>query len=417
MRKERVFQLLATEEIKGLKLFLSIFYLFLIAFDVIYYYVAPLVYGEQQDLIFRGLGYWYYILFLCLVPISIVIIKKGKVFAVKYIFLFGYIAIDLFNNFIIYSGTQNSFASGNGVELVFILFSILFINKRFFFYTLIGIISKYVVLGLVFQYMEVLLPIVLYSLLALLAYILLNRFYSNLQARLKLSEELQKSEQLAIVGQIATSITHEVRNPLTSLKGFTQLQKDKYPEETTYFKIMTEEIDRISAILNDLLVIGRPKEKVFERSDIKELIDYVESIMKHNHTENKVVITKEIDNDLPMIECNAHQIKQVFINIIKNGIEAMSQGGTLVIKAEHHMDNQIKITVTDEGEGISKENLNLLGNAFHTTKQDGTGLGLMASFKIMEEHQGHMEFTSEEGIGTTVTILLPVVEGNYRKVR
>ncbi|WP_407271010.1 ATP-binding protein [Radiobacillus sp. PE A8.2] len=409
MSKQTINNLLQDEEVKGLKLFLTIFYLFLIGFDLMYNYAAPLAYNVPKEITTGGFGIWFYIIFIPLLIPTFYLIKTEKVYAVKYVYLFSFIVIDIINNFLIYYGTTNIFATGSAVELVFIFFSSLFINKRYFYYTLVGIIGKYIIIGLLFQYLEVLLPIVLYSFLAILSYIYLTRFYSNLEARLKIKEELQQSEQLAIVGQLATSITHEVRNPLTSLKGLTQLQKEKYPEDQ-YFQIMTDEIERISSILDDLLVIGRPKDTVFVKNDIHEMINYVVEILNHNGTQDTITINNEIDKDIPEVECNSQQIKQVLINIIKNGMEAMPDGGKITIKVESLQSDKIKITITDEGYGIPEAHLELLGNPFHTTKSGGTGLGLMVSFKIIKEHNGEIQFQSEEGKGTTVSLTMPVYQ-------
>ncbi|MRH43428.1 two-component sensor histidine kinase [Aquibacillus halophilus] len=413
-KQNTIHNLFEAEEIKALKLFLTFFYLFLFSVDFLYYYAFP-YYGsvEQAGLPSGGLGFWFYSIFIPILFLSLYLVKKrGNVLSIKYIYLFSYLIIDFTNLCLIYSETKNTFHSGNAAELVFILFSPLFINKKFFWLALTGIITKYAAIGLIFQFEEVFLPIGLSSLLSILSYILLTRFQSNLKAQLKVNNELRQSEQLAIVGQLATSITHEVRNPLTSLKGLTQLQKEKHPQDSEYYNIMMNELERINSILDDLMAIGVPKKMTYEKNNIQELIEYVGSIIDHNGMEQKVTVNRDIEEDLPEIECNSQQIKQVLINIFKNGMEAMPEGGNLVIKAESWKDNTIKITVTDEGNGISKENHELLGTPFHTTKSDGTGLGLMVSFKIIEEHHGQILYDSEEGQGTTVTILLPVEQNN-----
>ncbi|WP_226035264.1 ATP-binding protein [Aquibacillus saliphilus] len=403
--------LLEMEEIKGLKLFLTLFYLFLIGYDFIYFYVFPYYTNQEIGLPAGGLDYWYHLLFVPILFISFNLIKRGKVHTVKYLYLFSYIVVDLINIFLIYYGTDINFATGNAAELVFIFFSSLFINKKFFWVTLTGIVSKYVAIGVVlFRFENVIEPISLYGLLAIISYILLTRFSSNLNAHLKVNDELRQAEQLATVGQIATSITHEIRNPLTSLKGLTQLQMEKHPEDIEYYQIMTHELERINSILDDLLVIGRPKQMVFEMNNLQELIEYVGSIMDYNRVEQAVEIFTEVEGNLPEVECNSTQIKQVLINIFKNGIEAMPAGGNLFVKVEKQKDDYIKITVTDEGDGISKENLELIGNPFHTTKSGGTGLGLMVSFKVIEEHRGEIYYDSEQEKGTTVTILLPIYQ-------
>ncbi|MGD7022805.1 ATP-binding protein [Rossellomorea vietnamensis] len=403
------------EEIKALRLFLALFYICLIIYDVFYYYLLPYL-SERNSfgLPDGGLGFWYHLIFILFLPISMYLNKIGKIFAVKYFYLFGFLTVDIVNNILIQLENSNSVLGiGNAVELVFILFSPLFINKRFFWYTSAGFIFKYALLAVIFQHGSMVLAIFLYGIFSLISFIMLNRYISNMKTRIKMNDELRHAEKLAAVGRFATSISHEVRNPLASLKGFTQLQHEKHPEDSEYYTIMTNEIERISSLLDDLLVIGKPKGMNFEMQDINEVIDYVLKVMDSDAKNQDVSFFKETDSDLPMLECDAKHVKQVLINLIKNGMEAMPFGGEVAIKAEMQNSEMIKLTIKDGGQGISKENLAHLGTPFHTTKSDGTGLGLMVSFKIIEEHHGSIQYESEEGKGTIVSVTLPVKQPNY----
>ncbi|RIW30881.1 two-component sensor histidine kinase [Bacillus salacetis] len=403
---------LKKEEIKTLKLFLSLFYFLLIAYDVFYYYVFRYYEGTEMGLPDGGLGFWFHVFLILFLPASIYIAKKGKVYIIKYIYLIGYIFLDIVNNLLIYLGSDLVFNSGNAVEIFFILFSPIFINKRFFWFSLTGMILKYVLLGIILSAVQVLIPIVLYVVLSAVAYIFLSRFNSNLETRLRMNDELRHTEKLAAVGRFATSISHEVRNPLASLKGFTQLQHEKHPEDSEYYTIMINEIERISSLLDDLLVIGKPKGMNFESLDIQEIIEYVAKVMENDARNLNVSINLKIEDTLSLIECDGKHLKQVLINLVKNGMEAMPEGGEITIKAEMEGSDRILLSVRDEGLGIAEKDLEMLGTAFHTTKSDGTGLGLMVSFKIIEEHHGAIHYESVEGDGTTVSIQLPVTQPN-----
>jgi signal transduction histidine kinase len=265
-------------------------------------------------------------------------------------------------------------------------------------------------LGLILNAVQVILPIVAYGVVAVISLIFLSRFQSNLNTRLMLNDQLRHQEKLAAVGRFATSISHEVRNPLASLKGFTQLQHEKHPEDSEYYTIMTNEIERISSLLDDLLVIGKPKGMNFENYDLKEITEYVLKVLESDAKSQDVSFVVKSDEGLPRIDCDAKHLKQVLINLIKNGMEAMPAGGQITIKAEMAEADTVLLTIMDEGQGISEKDLEQLGTPFHTTKSDGTGLGLMVSFKIIEEHRGTIHYESVEGQGTTVTIKLPVTQ-------
>ncbi|WP_421384015.1 ATP-binding protein [Bacillus salacetis] len=398
------------EEVKTLKLFLSLFYFLLIAYDLFYYYGFRYYENKQMGLPADGLGFWFHIILILFLPISIFLAKKGRVYSIKYLYLFGFIFIDIINSLMIYLGTDLEFSSGHAVEIIFILFSPIFINKRFFWFTSLGMIIKYALLGLILGAFQVILPIVLYGIVSVVSYIFLSRFHSNLETRLKLNDELRHTEKLAAVGRFATSISHEVRNPLASLKGFTQLQHEKHPEDSEYYTIMINEIERISSLLDDLLVIGKPKGMNFENHDLKEIIHYVLKVLDSDAKNQSVSFTVKTGADLPGIECDAKHLKQVLINLIKNGMEAMPSGGQIIIKTEMADSGTILLTIKDEGQGIAEKDLEQLGTPFHTTKSDGTGLGLMVSFKIIEEHHGTIQYDSVEGTGTTVSIELPITQ-------
>ncbi|MEH6889650.1 ATP-binding protein [Bacillus sp. JJ864] len=404
--------ILIQEEVKVLKLFLSLFYIIFFLNDILYYYFYPKVQTGDSSIGFPegSLGFWMYAFMFLLLLISIYFTKKKHIYLVKYVIFIGYIFIDLINNILIYYGTIIPFESDNAVELFVLLFSPIFVNKRYFWVVSLGIIGKYAFLGVILHTPIVIVPIVLCVSLVI-AFILLTRFQSYVRTIKNMFEEAQQAEKLAVIGKMAATIAHEIRNPLTSLKGFTQLQREKYPEDAAYYNIMVQEIERMNAIVSELMVLGKPKQRQYVLHDIKDILSYVILIVEQPASRYGITITTAFAKKLPSIQCDEKQMKQVFLNIIKNAIESMPGGGNIIVEA-NVVHEQIVVSVTDEGCGISKEKIDKIGAAFYTTKENGTGLGLMVTYKILEEHQGEMEFESEPGVGTKVNIKLPVGETN-----
>ncbi|PLR76610.1 PAS domain-containing sensor histidine kinase [Bacillus sp. V3-13] len=219
---------------------------------------------------------------------------------------------------------------------------------------------------------------------------------------------LQKSEKLALVGQMAAGIAHEIRNPLTSIKGFIQLFRSNNSQEE-YFEIVLAELERINLIVGEFLVLAKPTAIVFQEKNLKNLIKDVVMLINTQSILNNVQIFVEFGADIPNISCEENQLKQLFINILKNGIEAMPMGGTIDLKVEKKEDGKVSILFIDHGVGIPEERIPTLGEPFYTTKEKGTGLGLMTCYKIVETHNGELNITSKVGQGTTIEIILPVL--------
>lgn len=405
-------QILIQEEVKALKLFLSLFYAIFFLSDIMYYYVYPKLRIGSSGIGFPegSLGFWVYVFMLLLLLIAIYFIKKKNSYVVKYIILIGYIFIDCLNNMMIYFGTTNQFASGNAVEPFLFLFSPIFVNKRYFWIVSLGIVGKYAFLGIVLHTSNVIIPIVLCVSFAIVAFILLTRFQSYVRTIQNMFEEAQQAEKLAVIGKMATTIAHEIRNPLTALKGFTQLQREKHPEDASYYNIMVQEIERMNTIVSELMILGKPKKRQYKLHNINDILSYVIYIVEQPASQYGITISTMFDETLPSIQCDEKQMKQVFLNLIKNAIESMPNGGNIIVEANVVHDNQIVVSVTDEGCGMDQEKINKIGEAFYTTKENGTGLGLMVTYKIIEEHQGEVVFESKLGVGTKVKVMLPAVE-------
>ncbi|WP_458414414.1 ATP-binding protein [Schinkia sp. CFF1] len=231
--------------------------------------------------------------------------------------------------------------------------------------------------------------------------------------KLKMTEEaLRRTEMLSVVGQLAAGVAHEIKNPVTVLSGFVQLmkQKDEGNSNQFYHEIMQSELNRILTITNEFLVLGKQQTFEFVEKKIQSLLKEVVLLLKaeaEKHQVNLNVITSE---NIPPISCNPNQLKQVFINMIKNSIEAMPNGGEIMINVCRSTNNKVMIEIADKGCGMSKETLAKVGTPFYTTKENGTGLGMMVSHKIIESHNGKVDIESEINVGTKIKIQLPIKE-------
>ncbi|KON90166.1 histidine kinase [Sporosarcina globispora] len=220
-------------------------------------------------------------------------------------------------------------------------------------------------------------------------------------------ERLRRTEKLFVVGELSASVAHEIRNPLTSLKGFVQLMQLEDEKHQFYYQIMQEELDRINHIVGELLLLAKPQDICFTKADVQKILFNVISLLKTEASMHNVQIEFLLKSDVYTIECEPNQLKQLFINIIKNAIEASSEGCKVTVTLEGE-DQQMTILVKDNGCGMSEERLNRIGEPFYSSKEKGTGLGLTVSFKIVQSHNGSIFFNSEKGKGTEAVIKLPV---------
>ncbi|MEC1441136.1 PAS domain-containing protein [Bacillus sonorensis] len=224
----------------------------------------------------------------------------------------------------------------------------------------------------------------------------------------KQTEELMlRSEKLSIAGQLAAGIAHEIRNPLTAIKGFLQLMKPTMEENEHYFDIIFSELSRIELILSELLMLAKPQQNALkEKLDLIRLIREVTALLETQANLNGILINTKLSGEKIFIKGDQNQLKQVFINLIKNAVESMPDGGTVHLEVKETAD-AVTVTVQDEGEGIPEHVLKRIGEPFLTTKEKGTGLGLMVTFNIIENHNGTIEVKSKVEKGTTFIISFP----------
>jgi PAS domain S-box-containing protein len=226
----------------------------------------------------------------------------------------------------------------------------------------------------------------------------------------KQSEEmLHRQDKLAAVGQLAAGVAHEIRNPLTSMKGYTEfLQLDETDEnKQEYLEIIMDEINRVNEIVEEFLQLAKPQALILETKNLVPIIQNVVSLTEFEARKKNITLISDCNVEEIFVRCDENRLKQVILNFIKNGMEAMPDGGFIKVITELKED-KVQISITDTGIGIPPEQLKRLGEPFFTTKKSGNGLGLMISFKIIESHLGNVFVESEVNKGTVFKIVLPI---------
>ncbi|MDA8440947.1 MAG: cache domain-containing protein [Peptococcaceae bacterium] len=224
------------------------------------------------------------------------------------------------------------------------------------------------------------------------------------------AEQVQKAEKLSLVGQLAAGMAHEIRNPLTAIKGFIQLiQSNKnQPVPELYLDTVLSELERIELIVSEMMVLAKPSPAKFIQVDLGQLISAVVNLLEPQARLKFAVINLTSQADLPLLEAQPNQLKQVFINLIKNSIESIPEQGTIDIDIKQKTPASLIVTITDNGIGIPAANIEKLGTPFFSTKDSGTGLGLMVSYRIIQNHQGEISVVSVPDYSTTFTLVLPL---------
>ncbi len=232
---------------------------------------------------------------------------------------------------------------------------------------------------------------------------------NNITEKKKQEEMLHRQDKLSALGQMAAGIAHEIRNPLTSMRGYTEflLLDEEHPERKEHLEIILDEINRVNTIVEEFMMLAKPKADFLTVKNMVSIVNNTLALFTYEAKKKKVEILVTSTEEEILILCDENRLKQVFLNLVKNGIEAMPGGGTLEIHIET-VGKEVKVVVSDTGIGIPPSKLGKIGEPFYTTKETGTGLGLMISFKIIESHQGKIEIESEQNRGTSFIITLPI---------
>ncbi len=241
-----------------------------------------------------------------------------------------------------------------------------------------------------------------------------NHFFKDSQALLheelkKAQEELKRTERLKAVGTLAAGMAHEIKNPLTSIKTFAEYLPIKHNDPgfiEKFQKIVIPEVNKINNIVQQLLDFSKPRVLKLEQSDIHQIIDQTLSFLNSEIIKYNIKIIKNYGDNLVPLNLDRSQMQQVFLNLFLNSIDAMKRtGGKLTITTKS-LSNDVEITISDTGRGISKKDLEHVFDPFFTTKETGTGLGMSIVYGIIKEHGGDITVQSEEGKGTILRIKL-----------
>ncbi len=230
----------------------------------------------------------------------------------------------------------------------------------------------------------------------------------------RLKEEVARSQRLASIGRLAAGVAHEIRNPLSSIKGFATYFKERYkdvPQDQRTANIMVQEVDRLNRVVSQLLEFARPATIQKEATEILGLIKDSLRMVEDDAIKKSIRIEASSSNDEIVALVDPDRIKQVLLNLYLNAIEAMEEGGVLRVNAQKDSgDSIVSIVVEDTGHGIAHRDLPHVFDPYFTTKPSGTGLGLAIAHKIVESHGGELMIQSEEDKGTKVIIRLPIID-------
>ncbi|ASS73534.1 hypothetical protein CIG75_00080 [Tumebacillus algifaecis] len=240
-------------------------------------------------------------------------------------------------------------------------------------------------------------------------------FLKDIGNIVSLEQKIQHNEILATVGKIAAGVAHEIRNPLTSIKGFLQimrheLDKQGMQKEYSYTDVMLREIDRVNELVGELLLLSKPRELRMERIEMEELIMAMAPLISSEAILNNIEFHLSLKS-VPQVYADPEMLKQIFLNLVKNGIESMNEtpGGKLIISTDYMpQERMVRVDVQDRGPGIPHYLVDRIFDAFFTTKETGTGLGLPICQRLVNDLGGRIKVRTK-GFGTTFSVYLPAL--------
>ncbi len=246
----------------------------------------------------------------------------------------------------------------------------------------------------------------------------LGRNFNHMMQQLRESREeiehlhrtqMSRAEHLATLGELATGLAHEIRNPLAGIAGVIEIVGRDLPASSPARAVVKDvrlEIGRISRTLTDLLETARPRHPEVRRSNLNTTVEHAVMLARQQVLSRPIQIELQKDADLPEVEHDSDQIHQVLLNLLLNAVQAIERTGTVRVEIGSR-ENCASVVVSDNGRGISPQNLPNIFRPFYTTKGDGTGLGLSLAHRIVEDHHGRVEVSSIVGKGSQFTVLLP----------
>lgn len=227
----------------------------------------------------------------------------------------------------------------------------------------------------------------------------------------KLQEEIRRKEKLAALGGLAAGVAHEIRNPLSSIKGMASFFGGKFAEgsdDRQAAGVMIQEVDRLDRVISELIDFARPSELKLKPTNVNEMLTHSARLVQQDAGTKNIEIHCSGSDNLPQVQLDPDRFSQCLLNLYLNAIQSMDAGGILSINSSPGDYENIKITIADTGKGISPSDLRKIFDPYFTTKSTGTGLGLAIVHKIVEAHQGNIKVTSTPGKGTLFTIFLPI---------
>lgn len=229
----------------------------------------------------------------------------------------------------------------------------------------------------------------------------------------KTEAQLIRSEKLAALGQLAAGIAHEIRNPLTSINILIHSLASNLPSgdcRKEDLNVIEEEIHRINEIVDQFLRFAKPAPPHLQKEEIISILQETLQLLRPQMEKQKIVVQREFQ-PLPLVLMDREQMKQVFLNLLLNAVQAMPNGGRLLLKGHiPEKDRWIKLSIQDSGFGIPREDMDRLFDPFFSTKEGGIGLGLSIAHRIIDQHQGKIEVESCPGKGTLFTVWLPIYD-------
>lgn len=237
----------------------------------------------------------------------------------------------------------------------------------------------------------------------------------NFRKMKEMEDRIQLAERLSSLGHLAAGVAHEIRNPLNAMgMGLQRLKREFLPPEESkreeyisFMELILKEIRRVNEIIEQFLTLSRPFQLNLRESSLQDLLKNLVTFFQEEASSVGVALKEEISSGLPLIKMDPERLTQAFINIMKNGMQAMGQGGTLRIETRSLKD-RVEVIISDSGSGIPPEQMEKIFNYYYTTKEKGVGLGLPIAHRIIEAHGGQLGIESQVGSGTKVRVILPV---------
>lgn len=244
-------------------------------------------------------------------------------------------------------------------------------------------------------------------------FLILCKWLNDLVAH---ESQMVRNDKLAIVGKISAGVAHEIRNPLTSVRGFTQMLQDQFQREgrereQVFTHLMMAEIDRVNLLVHELLLLSKPTTMTIDTASIDEVIRGVYALVQSEALLHGAIVEQKL-GDTPPVQIDRDMFKQVVLMLVRNALEAMEGTGLLTITTRYDkVERMVRMDVSDTGPGIPNYLIDRIFDAFYTTKESGIGLGLPICQRIVTEFGGEIRVLNK-GYGATFSVLLPPVGGN-----